>query len=76
MTLQITQDRPRGVAELIALHGREGLVDPQTLRIDLEAYRPVGRLFANLYARQREIFELRRETFVEWRVKRGKAESA
>ena len=76
VTLEVTQERHLVVGEVIALHGREGLVDPQTLRINLEAYRPVGRLFANLYARQREIFELRRETFVEWKAKGSKAEPA
>ena len=70
VTLEITQERHLVVGEVIALHGREGLVDPKMLRIDLEAYRPVVRLFVNLFVRQWENFLMMLETFVVWCVKR------
>ena len=71
VTLEVTNARHLIVGEVIAVHGRDGLVDPATYRIDIGAYRPVGRLFANLYARQREIYELKRESFTEWSAKSG-----
>ena len=55
------------IGEVLHFHGRAGLVDPATLHVDIEAYRPVGRLYANLYSRQRDIFELRRESYEDWR---------
>jgi flavin reductase (DIM6/NTAB) family NADH-FMN oxidoreductase RutF len=58
------------VGEVVRLHAREGLVDPQRLRVDADAYHPVGRLFADGYARQRDRFDLKRETYEEWRAKR------
>jgi flavin reductase (DIM6/NTAB) family NADH-FMN oxidoreductase RutF len=53
------------VGEVLRLHAREGLIDPERLRVT-EAYRPVGRLFGDGYARQRDRFELKRESFAEW----------
>jgi hypothetical protein len=36
------------------------------MHIDLDVYRPIGRLFGNLYAAQRDTFELPRESHVQW----------
>ncbi len=58
------------LGEVLAIHTREGLIDPATLRINLGAYRPVGRLFANLYCRTRDQFELVRQSYAEWRAER------
>ena len=58
------------VGEVLRLHAREGLVDPARLRVDMDAYRPVGRLFGDGYARQGDRFELKRETYEEWRASR------
>jgi len=55
------------VGEVLRLHARDGLVDAERLRVDMEAYHPVGRLFGDGYARQRDRFELKRETYEEWR---------
>ena len=54
------------VGEVIRLHARAGLMDPERLRVDMEAYRPVGRLFGEHYARQRDRFDLNRGTYDEW----------
>jgi flavin reductase (DIM6/NTAB) family NADH-FMN oxidoreductase RutF len=59
------------VGEVIRLHAREGLIDPTRLRVDADAYHPVGRLFGDGYARQRDRFDLTRGTYEEWRAKRG-----
>jgi len=54
------------VGEVLAVHTRDHLVDPTTLRLDLAAYQPVGRLFGNLYCRTRETFELVRMSYDDW----------
>lgn len=38
------------------LHAREGIVDPETLRVRGEAYHPVGRFYGNRYIRTRDEF--------------------
>ena len=38
------------VGEAVYLHARAGIVDPARMYVDLDAYKPVARLFANLYA--------------------------
>ena len=61
------------IGEVIGVYAREGIVDPETLNIDFAALRPVGRLCGNMYARQRDMFELKRVSYTEWRKARGKA---
>jgi flavin reductase (DIM6/NTAB) family NADH-FMN oxidoreductase RutF len=63
-----------GVGEVLRLHAREGLVDLDKMYIDLAAYRPIGRLFGNLYSYQRDIFAMDRESHAQWsaRVQPGK----
>lgn len=60
------------VGEVIGAHVREGIVDPETFNIDFRALAPVGRLCGNMYARQRDMFELKRITYAEWKARRGK----
>ena len=54
------------VGEVLRVHAREGLVDTSNMYVDFEAYRPIGRLFGNLYSYQREIFAMDRETHAQW----------
>lgn len=54
---QITQRRHLCIAEITGLHARQGIVDPDSLHVDLEAYRPVGRLFAERYLEVTDTFE-------------------
>jgi flavin reductase (DIM6/NTAB) family NADH-FMN oxidoreductase RutF len=61
------------IGEVLGVHARAGIVDPATLNVDFAALRPVGRLCGNMYARQRDLFELKRITYAEWRKTRGKA---
>jgi len=46
------------IGEVVWLHVREGVVDPQTLRIVPENYHPVGRFYANRYCRTRDQFTI------------------
>ena len=57
------------VGEALRVHARSGLLDPETLRVDFERYRPVGRLFGDLYARQNDIYAMRRESFSEFQAR-------
>ena len=43
------------------------------LLIDFAALAPVGRLCGNMYSRQRDMFELKRVTYAEWKKTRAKA---
>ncbi len=54
------------------MHVRDGLVDAQTMRIDMDVYRPVGRLFANRYVRTRDQFALDANAYVEQMAKAGR----
>ena len=55
------------LGEIIRFKARPGIVDPEKLYVDIEKYRPIARLFGNLYARLGEVFELKRQTYDEWR---------
>ena len=65
-TLLVATDRRLVVGEVLAVHTREGLIDPGNLRLNLDAYKPVGRLFANLYCRTKDTFELVRMSYADW----------
>jgi len=64
------------VGEVLRIHAREGLVDAANMYVDFEAYRPIGRLFGNLYTYQRESFAMDRESHSQWiaRMRNGGAE--
>ena len=61
------------VGEVLRLHAREGLIDKERMHVDFDVYRPIGRLFGNLYASQRDSFALTRESHAQWlaRVRGG-----
>ena len=54
------------VGEVLRLHARPGLLDAPRMRIDADAYRPVGRLFADSYARQNDRFDMARPSYADW----------
>jgi flavin reductase (DIM6/NTAB) family NADH-FMN oxidoreductase RutF len=62
VSMSFSASRELLVGEVTGLHARAGMLDPETLRVDFLAYRPVGRLFGDLYTRQTEIFALKRRT--------------
>lgn len=64
--VQVTSRRKIVIGEVVMMHARDGLVDPDTLRVDIDLYRPVGRLFASLYTRTRDRFEMKTLTYGEW----------
>lgn len=61
------------VGEVLRLHAREGLLDQAKMYVDIDAYRPIGRLFGNLYTTQRDIFALARESHAQWLARSNSA---
>lgn len=61
------------VGEVLRVHARKGLVDEANMYIDLAAYRPIGRLFGNLYTYQRESFAMDREDHAQWTARTREA---
>ncbi len=55
---KITPTRHLAIGEIIALSARDGLIDPETLYFDMNAYDPIGRLVANSYCHTDDRFEL------------------
>lgn len=56
--LEIGVRRHLFIGEVVWLHCRDGLVDPRTLRVDIDGYFPVGRLYADRYAKTRDQFSV------------------
>ena len=54
------------VGNVLRLHARDGLIDEAKMHVDLDVYRPIGRLFSDLYATQRDRFALARESHAQW----------
>ncbi|MFK7963451.1 MAG: flavin reductase family protein [Burkholderiaceae bacterium] len=50
----------------VRVHARAGLLDTEKMYIDYDQYQPVGRLFGSLYARQRDIFSMTRQSYAEY----------
>jgi flavin reductase (DIM6/NTAB) family NADH-FMN oxidoreductase RutF len=71
MMINIGPDRDLVIGEVLGIAVRDGVVDPQSLRVDFDAYRPVGRLAGSLYAHQHDRFSMKRESFAEWSKRTG-----
>lgn len=61
------------VAECLWLHVRDGVADPQTLRVDGARYAPIGRLYANLYTRTTDRIALEENAYIQALRRRGRA---
>jgi flavin reductase (DIM6/NTAB) family NADH-FMN oxidoreductase RutF len=71
VTLQPGPERYIVLGEVLLVHLREGVVDPASLRVDRDAYAPIGRLFGGGYVRTRDRFHLPRLTWREWQERQG-----
>ncbi|WP_420392480.1 flavin reductase family protein [Acuticoccus sp.] len=63
MIVNVSDERDLLVGEVLRVRARPGVVDPATLYLDMDAYRPIARLYANRYATLRDRFELVREAY-------------
>jgi flavin reductase (DIM6/NTAB) family NADH-FMN oxidoreductase RutF len=75
VSLNFSPGRELLVGEVLRIHARPGLVDTANMYIDFAAYRPIGRLFGNLYSYQREPFTMVREDHSQWSSRKGNGES-
>jgi flavin reductase (DIM6/NTAB) family NADH-FMN oxidoreductase RutF len=66
LTLQPGRERYIVLGEVLVLHVRDGIVDPERLRVDRDAYAPIGRLFGGGYVRTHDRFEMPRISYGEW----------
>jgi len=56
--LEISGTRQLVLGEMLLVHARDGVIDPQSKRISEEHYRPIGRLFGDRYCTTRQRFNL------------------
>ena len=56
--IEFGPERELVIGEILLIHAREGIIDPQTKRVSEENYRPIGRLFGNRYCTTRQRFNL------------------
>jgi hypothetical protein len=70
-TLEVSHRRHLCIGSVVHLHARAGIIDAERLRVNLDAYKPIARLFGNLYARLGEKFVLKRQSFTEWEAENG-----
>ena len=71
MMINIGPSRELLIGEVLGVRVRKEIVDPQTMRVDFDAYKPVGRLAGSLYARQHDRFKLVRESYAAWTRRNG-----
>jgi flavin reductase (DIM6/NTAB) family NADH-FMN oxidoreductase RutF len=50
-TLEVSHRCHLCIGSVVHLHARAGIIDAERLRVNLDAYKPIARLFGNLYAR-------------------------
>jgi flavin reductase (DIM6/NTAB) family NADH-FMN oxidoreductase RutF len=71
LTLQPARERYLVLGRVVMAHVRDGVLDPATLRVDRDAYAPIGRLFGGGYVRTHDRFEMPRLTYREWLERSG-----
>jgi len=65
-TLEVSAQRRLVIGEIVQVHVRDGLWDPDKMRIDMTRYRPLARLYGNFYASLSEPFTHVRQSYEEW----------
>ena len=73
-TIAVANGRELVIGEVVAARLRDDLVDPETLRIDHAALRPIGRLAGDGYCRTRDTFQLSRPSLDSLREAKATAE--
>jgi flavin reductase (DIM6/NTAB) family NADH-FMN oxidoreductase RutF len=56
--LEINAGRELVIGEILLVHAREGLIDPQSKRVSEEMYQPIGRLYGDRYCTYSPAFQL------------------
>ncbi len=76
VTLQPGRERYIILGEVLTLHVKDGIVDPERLRVVHDAYAPIGRLFGGGYVRTHDRFEMPRITYRDWLARPREAGSS
>ncbi|RAI00477.1 nitrilotriacetate monooxygenase [Acuticoccus sediminis] len=63
MMVNVSVERDLLIGEVLRVRARPGIIDPETLYMDVDAYNPVARLFGNHYAKLGERFSMTREAY-------------
>lgn len=66
MTLEVGKAREIILGEVLGIHIRADLVDPQSLHIDQHGMDAIGRLGGHSYARMRDQFDIKTLSVEEW----------
>jgi flavin reductase (DIM6/NTAB) family NADH-FMN oxidoreductase RutF len=56
--LEVSGTRELVLGEIVLIHARDGVIDPQSKRVSETHYRPIGRLFGDRYCTTRQRFNL------------------
>ena len=72
-TLEVSARRRLAIGEIVHVHVRDGLWDPDKMRVDMKHYRPLARLYGNFYALLGEPFTHVRQTYEEWAAEQNKS---
>jgi flavin reductase (DIM6/NTAB) family NADH-FMN oxidoreductase RutF len=56
--INVKDDRQLVIGEGLRFHIRDELWDPKAMRVHMDKYRPVGRMFADRYCYTNDRFEL------------------
>ena len=56
--IKIAASRHLFIGRVVSLHCHDGVVDPQSFRVNTDRYFPIGRLYADRYTKTREQFSL------------------
>ena len=65
-SIQFKPNRILMMGEVVWMRAKDIVLDAEKMRVIDDAYRPVGRLYADLYARQSDRFSLVRQTYSQW----------
>lgn len=65
-TLEVSATRRLAIGEIVHVHVRDSLWDPDKMRVDMKQYRPLARLYGNFYASLGEPFTHVRQSYDEW----------
>ena len=71
VTLQPGKERYVIIGEVLMIHVADGVIDPESLRIDRDRYAPIGRLFGSGYCRTNDRFRIKRLTVDEGQARIG-----
>jgi flavin reductase (DIM6/NTAB) family NADH-FMN oxidoreductase RutF len=70
LSLNFGPHRELLIGRVLHVHVREDVMD-ERFNVDIAAFRPVGRLFGNLYSHQRDVFALDRLTHADWQARKA-----